>query len=228
MTNTSKEANPDRSVWNSLEICKLVATVMTPVTVFVLGCLIWSGQREIVQRWDRDQLEQRSLAEASSKERDQIRELRLSIYKEAAPLLNEILSYHFYVGRWKERSPADIIEKKRQLDSLMYSNIALFTPAFFDLYRAFMRQGFRAARNHFGEPRIRTQAQCRQPHPNNDAERWLSYFTNEDSRRSLCLAYANWLSRLSEELLLQSLKMPNQTEAEKLSLCPPIYEAGRC
>jgi hypothetical protein len=37
MTNTSKEANPDRSVWNSLEICKLVATVMTSVTVFVLG-----------------------------------------------------------------------------------------------------------------------------------------------------------------------------------------------
>jgi hypothetical protein len=228
MANIEKEENFDRKTWNSLEICKLLATVITPLTVFALGCLIWSGQRDMVQHWERDQLEERRLIDADTKERERIREFRLSIYKEAAPLLNEILAYHFYVGRWKERSPADIIEKKRQLDSLMYSNIAIFTPTFFDLYRTFMRQSFRAAGNHYGESRIRTQAQCRQPRQTDDAGRWLTHFTHEDTRRLLCLAYVNLLGRLSEELLLQSLKMPSQTEAEKLSICPPIYEAERC
>ncbi|MBI2736108.1 MAG: hypothetical protein HYX38_06095 [Rhodospirillales bacterium] len=231
MTVSSKEANrmdAGRQVWNSLEICKLIATIMTPLMVFVLGCLIWNNQREIIQRWEADQVEQRRLGDAASRERERIREFRLLIYKEAAPMLDEILSYHFYVGRWKEHSPLDIIEKKRQLDSLMYSNIALFTPAFFDSYRAFMRQAFRAAGNHFGESRIRTQAQCRRPHINQDTERWIAHFTHEDTRRDLCLAYANLLGRLSEELLLQSIRMPNQTDAEKLSLCPPIYDSERC
>jgi len=231
MADISKEehqAVSKETVWNSLEICKLAATIMTPLMVFALGCLIWSGQREVVQHWERDQLEQRRLADADLRERERIREFRLSIYKEVAPLLNEILSYHFYVGRWKDRSPTDIIEKKRQLDSLMYSNIALFTPAFFDLYRAFMRQGFRTAGNHFGESRIRTQAQCRHMRPGDDAERWLAHFTHEDTRRSLCLAYANLLGRLAEELLFQSLKGPNQTDGEKLANCPPLYEAERC
>jgi hypothetical protein len=228
MGEATKETSPDRSLWNSLECCKLAVTILTPLTVVILGCAIWSSQREVVQHWERQQLEERGSADADLRERERIREFRLSIYREAAPLLNDILSYHFYVGRWKERSPADIIEQKRQLDSLMYSNIALFTPAFFDLYRAFMRQGFRSAGDHLGESRIRTQAQCRQARPTENTERWLSYFTHEDTRRSLCFAYADLIGRLSEELLLQSFKMPTQTEAEKLSLCPPMYEVRRC
>lgn len=227
MTDASNHVSRPK-VWNSLEICKLIATIMTPLMVFVLGCLIWNNQREIIQRSEREQLEQRRLSDADAKERDRIREFRLLIYKEAAPLLDEILGYHFYVGRWKERSPADIVERKRQLDSLMYSNIALLSPTFFESYRAFMRQSFRAAGNCFGDSRIRTQAQCRRPHASQDSERWIAYFTHEDTRRDLCLAYVNLLGRLSEELLLQSIKMPAQTDAEKLSLCPPMYDPERC
>jgi hypothetical protein len=228
MSDIDKEKDSRRKIWNSLEIFKLLATVITPVAVFSLGCMIWNSQRNIIQYWERDQAEQRRIAEADTRERERVRDFRLIIYKDVAPLLNEIISYHFYVGRWKERSPTDIIEKKRQLDSLMYSHIALFTPGFFDLYRGFMRQGFRAARTYDGESRIRTQAHCRRPFANNETEQWLPYFTQEDTRHDLCLAYAALLGRLSEELLLQSLKMPNQTEAEKFSLCPPIYDAGRC
>lgn len=229
MSNVSKEVSSGQRIWNSLEICKLAATIVTPMVVALFGWLIWSNQQAMVQRWERDQLELRNIAGANARERDRIREFRLSLYDKAAPLLNEILAYHFYVNRWKEHSPSDIIEKKRQLDALMYANIALFTSEFFDLYREFMRQGFRSARNHFGEPRIRTQAQCRHLRLGHDEpERWLSYFTHEDTRRDLCLAYVNLLGRLSEELLLQSLKMPKQTDAEKLSLCPPIYETARC
>ena len=228
MTDAIPKTTSVSRTWNSLEICKLAASIATPLMVFVLGCMLWSGQQSVLQHWERDQYEQRRIAEADLKERERIREFRLSIYQEVAPLLNEIVSYHFYVGRWKERSPLDVVEKKRRLDSLMYSNIALFTPAFFELYRAFMRQSFRGAGNHYGESRIRTQAQCRRPPATESAELWLSHFTHEDTRHNLCIAYANLLSRLSEELLLQSLKLPNQTEPEKLALCPPLYDVERC
>ena len=217
MTISNEKPGSDRPLWNSLEIAKLIATIATPVMVFVLSCLIWTGQRNVVQHWESD-----------IKERDRLREFRISIYKDAAPLFNDILSYHLYVGRWKERSPADIIEKKRQLDSLMYSNVALLSREFFGLYWMFMREGFRTAGNHYGESRIRTQAQCRHLRSNDDPERWLSYFTNEDRRPSLCVAYANLLGRVSEELLFQSLKKSNPAGTERPPVCPPLFDVDKC
>ena len=201
MTDSSKESVADRKVWNSLKLCKLAATVLTPLTVLVLGCVIWSGQRDIVQRWEHVQVEQRVAAEAEARERERLRDVRFSIHREVAPLLNDIFSYHFYVGSWKELTPADIIAKKRQLDRSMYSNMALFTPAFFKLYHAFMAQSFRGAGNHLGESRIRSNIECRSPHLDNASEHWRSYFTHEDNRSNVCLAYATLIGRLSEELL---------------------------
>ena len=107
MTNSPKEEAIDRKVWNSLEFCKLAATVLTPLTVFTLGCVIWSGQRDIVQRWEHAQVEQRKAAEAEARERERLRDIRFSIHQAVAPLLNDIFSYHFYVGSWKELTPAD-------------------------------------------------------------------------------------------------------------------------
>lgn len=206
----------------------MAASVMTPLIVFVLGCVIWYGQHRAVQRWEHQQLEQRKLIEVELKERERLRDVHLGIYNKVALLLNDIVAYHFYVGRWKERSPADIIEKKRQLDESMYPNRILFSPDFFHLFHAFMGQGFRAAGNHYGESRIRTQAQCRQPHAADNPERWLAYFTHEDRRRELCIAYADFLGGLASEFRLPSLKRPNQTDKEKLSVCPPLYEVERC
>jgi hypothetical protein len=228
MTDSSKDSVADRKIWNSLEIGKLAATVLTPLTVFILGCVIWNGQRDIVQRWERDQVELRKATDSDLRERDLIRGFRLSIYREAAPLLNDILTYHLYIARWKERSPADIIERKRRLDELMYSNAALFTPEFFNLYHAFMKQGFRTAINHYGESRIRSHIDCRRPHLGNDSERWTSYFTQEDNRRNICLAYATLVGGLSKELLLLSLNAPNDTEAEQISFCPKLYDISKC
>jgi hypothetical protein len=192
----------------------------------VLGCLIWSAQRDVIQRWEGGQAEQRQATEASSKETDQIREFRLSIYKSAAPLLNDILAYHFYVGRWKETSPSDLIEKKRHLDEVLYPHRALFTSTFFARYHTFMSQSFRSAGTSYNESSIRTGFQCRQRHLGADPERWRPYFSNEDMRRGLCIAYASLLGRMSEELLFNSLKMPGSTSAEEL--CPPFYDLDRC
>ena len=81
----------------------MVATA-TPILCVLLGGLLWLTQRDIVQHWERDQQEKFRFADAKIKESDKIRDFRLALYREAAPLLNEIVSCHFYVDRWKERS----------------------------------------------------------------------------------------------------------------------------
>lgn len=218
---------PEPRLWNSLEICKLIAAVTTPVVVFILGWVIWHEQHHAVQRWEVRQQEQRALVESELKERDRLRDFHLRHYEKTAVLLNDIVAYHFYVGRWKEWSPATIIEKKNQLDEAMHPHRALFSTEFFGLFRAFMRQSFRSAGNHYGESRIRTQAQCRHPSPKDQPERWLTFFTHEDRRRELCIAYINLLGGLSNELRLPSLKKANPTDDEKIDMCPPLYEAER-
>ena len=216
------------SAWNSLEICKLASTVLTPMAVLLLGCVIWSGQCEIVQHWERDQIEQRKVADGDARERERLRDVRFSIHREVAPLLNDIFSYHFYVGAWKELSPADIIAKKRKLDSLMYSNMPLFMPGFFKLYHTVMAQSFRSAGNHLGETRIRSDIECRIPHLDNASERWRNYFTHEDNRPSICLAYTTLFGRMSEELLLLSLLGISEAGSEQHSACPNLYDINRC
>ena len=54
-----------------------------------------------------------------------------------APEVDQIYSYFLYLGDWKGISPEQIIEKKRQLDDLVYSNRIFFSDQFFDSYTAF-------------------------------------------------------------------------------------------
>jgi hypothetical protein len=217
-----------RSVWNSLEVVKLTVTVFTAVLALVAGYVVWNAQRDVVQRWEGQQTIEKQNFAAKERERDRIRDFRLSIYKDAAPLLNDIHSYHFLVGRWKELTPAQIVEKKRQLDSLMYSHEALFSEIFFSHYHAFMKAAFRGAGNHMDESRIRSQFRCRAVHLGQESEKWRRWFTNEDNRRGICLAYRRLLGRLSEELLFHNLGAPEASEEQTLTKCPPLYDIPRC
>jgi hypothetical protein len=206
-----------KNFWNSLEVVKVFISIVTPITIAILGCVIWNGQRDVVQRW-----------EAEAKGRERIAEFRWRIYNEAAPLLNDIYTYPFHVGNWKELMPAGIIEKKRQLDLLMYSHEAVFSRAFFDLYRSFMKESFRSAGNFHDESRIRSRSACRRPAPNEDMAKWSTWFTGEDNRRAACIAYRNFLGQVSKELFLQVVNADETTDDQKISMCPPMYDLEKC
>ena len=224
MTDSGGELRPKVCIF--LELCKLFATIAMPVAVVVVGCVECAAYN-CRTLGARPGPEQRQLAEADIKVRDKVREVRLAIYREAAPLINDIVSYQFYVGQWKNWRPEDVIDKKRQLDRLLYSHRPLLTPAFFALYHDFMRLTFRSARDFHGESPNPTLARCHPIRTDGQDDRASVYFTDEDMRQELCTAYAKLLGRVSDELLMQSPSASAAADAIGPSMCPPLYDVGR-
>jgi hypothetical protein len=116
-----------QSVWNSLEIAKLVASLLTPLLLLFIG--IWVSrltERFKVTLW------------ANQK----VIEKRIDVYDEIAPMLNDLYCYFSYVGNWKELTPIQIIDIKRKLDKTFYIYAALFSPEFQKLYFTFIHLCF--------------------------------------------------------------------------------------
>jgi hypothetical protein len=208
----------DKNPWTSLEVAKLVASLFTPIVVAIVGYFVWEAQQNTLAS-------QTKAINAEQNETMRIREFRIEVYKKAGPLLNDIYAFHFHVGRWKEFTPAQIVEKKRELDALMYSNEPLLSPDFFDRYRTFMSAAFADALNAKGDARPHTPIACRTPGPNVDE--WRAKFLDDDNRNAVCLGYRNLLEKLSLELLFQNLPRANISNAEKQKQCPH-YDFSTC
>lgn len=206
-----------KSPWNSLERWKLGMSVIGPIVLAAIGYFVWDSQQSILNQIQQNQTAEQNRLSSEQKEKEKIREFRFEIFKKAGPLLNEILSYHFYVGKWKERQPADIVADKRDLDSLMYSNAPLLTSKFFELYRSFMQAAFKTDVGWDLDTQIKTQWACRKKPETEDDKHWRSRFTNEDNREKIWIAYQGLLEALSNELLL------HDPRADLSLLKPPIY-----
>lgn len=111
------------TVWNSLEIAKLLVGVLTPVVVGGMGFWINSRLKQIEHfRW------------ANQK----VIEQRLTVFKVLSNPLNDLLCYFTYIGQWKEMTPPDIVKLKRELDKIAYVNAPLFPEGFLKCHNAFM------------------------------------------------------------------------------------------
>jgi hypothetical protein len=212
----------DKGPWNSLEIAKFAASVIAPFILAFCGYLIWDAQRAIVERREIVLREEQKAADARTKAEETLRQLRVTVYINAAPLIREVLTYHFHVGSWKELSPAEVIKMKRTLDRFVYGQDAVLSPAFASLYHNFMREAFAAAGNSQGESRIRSSAACRPRSPDQVGSEWERWFTGEDNRLALCNAYRqlrkNWATELS---------LPPSADSSTRE-CPPFYGLNPC
>src|SRR3954468_11754522 len=95
------------SLWNSLEVVKLAASLLTPTLLLILG--IWVNR--IAKRFEATQWANQKVVAKP-----------LAIDDELAPLLNKLLCFYTYVGDWKELTPPDIIQTKRTVDKVFYIN----------------------------------------------------------------------------------------------------------
>jgi hypothetical protein len=212
----------NKGPWNSLEIAKLAVSVTTPFILAFFGYLIWGAQRAIVEQRETVLREEQKAAEVQARAGETLRQLRIAVYNDAAPLVREILTYHFHVGNWKELSPASIIGIKRKLDSFVYGRDAVLSPTFANLYHGFMREAFAAAGNAHGESRIRSSSACRTRLPDHGNWEWEQWFTGEDNRWALCNAYRQLRKNWTAELSLPTSSGTSTRE------CPPFYSLNPC
>lgn len=63
---------------------------------------------------------------------------RIALYDDVAPRLNDIFCFFLSVGPWKDLPPPLIIQKKRELDRVLYVYGPLFSPDSFLKYQHFM------------------------------------------------------------------------------------------
>ena len=216
--NLESDSRPaNASPWNSLEVMKLLVAVLTPLFIAYIGYQLTTIQSDVIRVKD----EQIS-------ENKRVREFRLDIYKQAGPLLNDIFAYQAYVGSWKEFTPKLMIEKKRKLDTIMYSHQSLFSHPFFGAYREFMEQAFQSAGGWNTDAKLRTVSKCRKNYTDEPNVVWSSRFTGEDNRRKVCLAYRRLVDRLSTELLLMAPPTRDLSDEEEIKACPLFYDTSTC
>lgn len=173
------------SSWNSLEIAKLVASLITPVLVLILGIVINN----------------------SIKSADRATALRSEIYKTVGGDLNDIYSYLAFVGRWKELTPVEVIDKKRAVDKAMYTYRPFFSDELFHTYETFMNEAFRPYGGAGKDARIRSDISTgdgdRKIHGREWQVDWEDRFTKERNKSAQREAYNAFLEQLARDLALK-------------------------
>lgn len=115
------------SPWNSLEIAKLCAGLLTPLLVALFGFLIQQQLAEQSRLW---QLEQR------------LADRRLQVYDSVRNELNRTYCFIEDVGTWKEDNPETVIAYKRMVDRAMHTQRAVWATDTFQAYLDYINAAF--------------------------------------------------------------------------------------
>ncbi len=115
------------SEWNSLEIVQLASAAVVPLALLGLGLIVARNTRRL------DSFQHANQTVVAR---------RHEIFAAIAPKLNQLLCFMAFVGRWKEITPPDVLNLKRDIDEVMYTNRLLFSDTLFATYQAFMARLF--------------------------------------------------------------------------------------
>jgi len=126
------------SAWNSLEIAKLVVSILTPLSVALLGIVVARNGKRADESAAKAARELESAQWANRRAVERLIEL----HKEMAPLLNDLMCFFRLIGHFREITPPEAIARKRTLDRIFFANEYLFDMQFRRSYRAFMMKCF--------------------------------------------------------------------------------------
>lgn len=154
--------------WSSLEVAKLVASILTPLSVGALGWFINRRLKKLdFRQWSNQKLVEK----------------RLALYDEVAPLLNKLLCFYTWKGYWKNISPHDVIEAKRSLDKTVNIYKYLLSAKLVKEYEAFKRLLFvewtGVGRDAMIRSEIKSAGGDRKHCTYKWDEAWNDHFTNE-------------------------------------------------
>jgi hypothetical protein len=202
MPNEDKSSRTE-SVWNSLETAKILVTLLLAIVGGAFTTVTYLQGRQ-----DREM-------ERNAESVRRAAEQRLVIWREASPILNDIYSYHMYIGGFKDIDPETLIADKRKLDRLMYSNEVLFSSDYFQAYLDFMKSAFSPYQGWLEDPKLRTT----QVRPLDMKTKAL--FTNEDCQTAIFERYWNLQALSTKELNVYSTKNEPQPGLPTGSLSRP-------
>lgn len=171
--------------WNSLEVAKFAASILTPIAIVMLGIYV----HRVTKRFEDFQWKSQKLIEK-----------RIAIYDELAPLFNDLLCYFTYVGSWKEMRPTDVIALKRKIDRQTHLAAPLFTASFFHACQDFQHLCFRAYTGWGVDARLRTNWSRRkevQPDWHEDWERYYCDSQDVTDPRKIQAAYMKVMSEFA-------------------------------
>lgn len=109
--------------WTSLEAAKLAVGVLTPLSVAGLGWYISRSLKRLeLLQWTNQKLIEK----------------RIAIYDDVGPKINQLFCFYMWVGNWKDISPPEVLQIKRELDHRMYVYEHLFDRDVYFAFREFM------------------------------------------------------------------------------------------
>jgi hypothetical protein len=192
--------------WTSLEIAKLAASTLTPVSVALLGLFLGRAAKRF---------------EARQWANQKVIEKRLVIYDAMSLPLNDLLCYFSRVGNWKEQSPPEVIAIKRRLDKHAHVHRSLFSAEWFTSYNAFIDSMFRTWSGEGHDARILTDAEKHRSAWANAGKQWdPSWDDRFDTTKVLPIesvnaAYAALMGCFARELGVGLLQSPASVKRAK-------------
>ncbi|WP_205514135.1 hypothetical protein [Longitalea arenae] len=203
VSRTTIEPPPEKGVWNSLEVVKILVALLTPIAIFVFT------------KQTNEKLDQNNKLLHNN---NRVFENRQAFYDKVGTLLNDLYCYHIYVGHWKDITPLDIIKKKRILDQIVYTYSPYFDTPFKSAYDAFMTATFKPYQKMGGDAKIRSEYKvhfdyCKKDSSMKETE-FAEMFSEEDNRTQVFNTYFSLLKEIAKELNLtvdySIYKMPDQ------------------
>ncbi|KAA3616361.1 MAG: hypothetical protein DWQ05_11535 [Calditrichaeota bacterium] len=104
-------------------IVGLFVNILLPVVLVFIGRRINASIKEI---------------EHSHWANQKVIEKKLQLFDQIAPKLNDLYCFYLFIGRWKEITPADAIQLKRDLDRLVYTYQMILGNDLVEKYKFFM------------------------------------------------------------------------------------------
>lgn len=156
----------DAGDWTSLEVVKLAVGALTPILVGVFG---WHLNTRLKRLEDR-QWTNRKLIER-----------RLELYERMAPRLNRLLCVLLCIGDFRNTTPPQVLDTKRELDADFRVYKFLMSPSFADAYTAFITNCFREWGPMGSDAGVRSDARRQRAERGDGAwqDGWEPFFTGD-------------------------------------------------
>jgi len=157
----SQEIQHAEQIWNSLKIPIMIIAALAP---FIIAFLVFRYNRIIKDLNRKQQINQSLVAK------------RIEVYDRIGPKLNDIFCFFCYNGNWKELTPLEILNFKRELDKDINVSTPLYSKDIGEKYDDFMRLCFVSFSGWEHEEKIKSLYELRQENNVEWNDDWIPFF----------------------------------------------------